>query len=565
MSRDCGYPTGRRASLRPIGDTTIDTRTHQQVHAALKARRPEEARALLQAVLEADPNDHEALRAMANTRAALGDIDGAIDTFRKLIRLAAEPLPLIDELAGFCQRFGRQEAMLPVYERYLKTHPDSAVGHHNYAFYAGRAGKPQVALDHYLKALELGIPRPEQVQVNMANLCSGALRDDARARRHLERALALKPGYPAALFNLGHLAEQEGLLDEARDCFRRCLEGAPDNFMALARLADTHDFSAGHDDLLKQLDDTALRTPDPDIHFALGRAVVLRGDHAGAWRHYAAANETDSKYLPPYQPATWERRIDQLIATCTPDWLASLQQPRDADPVFICGLFRSGSTLVEQVLAAHPAFTPAGERDSFPRLIAGKLPRYPEGLDTVTAAQAGAWAKAYLKESAEVFGTTTRLTDKRPDNVLFLGLVKAMFPRAKVVLTERDWRDVATSLFATRLGPAVGYARDLKDIRHFMGQLDRLVAHWKALLGEDLVTVSYERLVAEPREEIGRLLEALGEPWDDRCLAFHELRNPVRTASVWQVRKPLYGSSVGRWKRFERAFREAFGADVGES
>jgi len=549
------------ATPRPDGVTVIDTRTHKQVQAALQARRPRDAEVLLTAVLQADPNDHAALRAMANVRAMLGDLDGAIEQFRRLIRLTAEPLTLINELAGFCQRFGRQDAMLPVYERFLKTHPGSAVGHYNYAWYAGKAGKPQMALDHFQKALDLGIGRPEEAHLNMANVCSGGLRDDARARGHLEKALALKPGYPAAQFNLGHLAEQEGKLEEARERFGQCLAAAPEHFMALARLADTHDFVEGHDELLKQLDEAALRTPDPDVHCALGRALEQRGDYPRAWRHYAAANETDAKHLPPYRPDAWERRIDRLIATCTPDWLGGLQQPRDANPVFICGPFRSGSTLVEQVLAAHPAFAPTGERESFPRLVAGKLPRYPEGLDALTAAEVRAWAEAYLKESAEVFGTTRRLTDKRPDNVLFLGLVKAMFPGAKIVLTERDWRDVATSLFATRLGPAVPYARDLKDIRDFMGQLERLISHWKVLLGEDLVTVSYERLVTEPRAEIGRLLEALGEPRDERCLAFHELRNPVRTASVWQVRKPLYASSAGRWQRFRAQFEQALGEE----
>jgi len=532
------------------------------VQAALQARRPRDAEALLAAALQADPNDHAALRAMANVRAMLGDPDGAIEQFRRLIRLTAEPLPLINELAGFCQRFGRQDAMLPVYERFLKTHPGSALGHYNYAWYAGKAGKPQVALDHFQRALDLDIGRPEEVHLNMANVCSGGLRDDTRARRHLEKALALQPGYPAAQFNLGHLAEQEGRLEEARERFGQCLAAAPDHFMALARLADTHDFAEGHDELLKRLEEAALRTPDPDVHFALGRALEQRADYAGAWRHYAAANETDAKHLPPYRPDAWERRIDQLISTCTPAWLHGLQQPRDASPVFICGMLRSGSTLLEQMLAMHPAFAPAGEREFLPRLVAGKLPRYPEGLAGLSPDQVRAWARAYQKESMEVFGGTARLTDKRPDNFLFAGLIKAMFPQAKIIVTRRDWRDVATSLFATRLGPAAGYATDLGHIRHFVGQHDRLVAHWQDLLGDDLLTVEYEKLVADPRGELTRLLAGLGEPWDERCLAFHEATNSVRTASVWQVRKPLYASSAGRWQRFRTQFDQALGEEA---
>lgn len=551
----CGYATGRRPPVRPGGVPTIDTRIDQQVQAALRARRPQEAHALLQPVLEADPNDHLALRAMASVRAALGDVDGAIDTFRKLIRLTAEPLPLIDELAQFCQRLGRQEAMLPVYERYLQTHPDSAVGHHNYAFYAARAARPQVALDHYRRALELGIGRPEEVHLNIANVYADLLRDDARARAQLEKALAARPGYPAALFNLGGLAEQQGDVQQARACFRRCMEAEPGDPRPLARLADTFDFAEdGRDELFAQLERAASRSPDPDLLFALGRALEQRGDAPGAWQRYTEANRRDQQAWPPYLPEAVERGFGRLVEASTHEWLSRLRTEQAAAPVFICGMLRSGSTLLEQMLAMHPAFTPAGEREFLPRLVASKLPRYPEGLGDISAGQVKAWAKAYQRESVEIFGAGARLTDKRPDNFLFVGLIKAMFPRAKVVITQRDWRDVATSLYATRLGPAARYATDLGHIRHYIGQHDRLVAHWKDLLGEDLVTVSYEQLVAAPREEVGRLLEALGEPWDERCLNFHELHNTVRTASVWQVRRPLYASSVGRWRRFGQAF-----------
>jgi len=132
------------------------------------------------------------------------------------------------------------------------------------------------------------------------------------------------------------------------------------------------------------------------------------------------------------------------------------------------------------------------------------------------------------------------------------------------VVTLRDWRDVATSVFATRLGPAAPYSTDLGHIRHFIAQHDRLIGHWRAVFGDDLVTVQYEALIAEPRVTIERLLAALGEPWDERCLAFHELRNTVKTASVWQVRQPFYSSSVGRWRRFHAAFGATFGAGVAD-
>lgn len=544
----------------------MDPRIHQQAEQLLRAGRPAEARALLGAALAAQPGDPAVLRGLALASAALGDVDGTIGYYRQLAKRAPRPLAVLDELGRYCLRHRRPGVAVDAYLQHLASHTESAVAHFNCGWYAARDGRHEFAIEHYRKALGLGIHRPEEVHLNIANVCSGALRDDARARQHLEQALAINPAYAAAWFNLGNLSEQQGDRDEARRCFGRCLELEPGNVVALARLAETHDFHDGAEEpLFGRLMAAAQRSHDPDLHFALGRAHEQRAEYADAWRHYAAANEQDKRHFPVYDPPDLERRIDRIIATCTPAWLARIAQDQPRAPVFICGMFRSGSTLAEQVLAAHPSFTPAGERDFFPRLVASAMPAYPDGLESVREKQLRAWTRAYVEESERVFGRATRLTDKRPDNFLYLGLIKAMFPRARIVVTERDWRDVATSVFATRLGPSAAYSTDLAHIRHYVAQHDRLVAHWRQLFGGDLVTVRYEALVTEPRATIERLLTALGEPWDERCLAFHELRNTVQTASVWQVRQPLYSGSVGRWQRFRDAFVAAFGPDVGDT
>lgn len=541
----------------------MDPRTIQQAELLLRAGRAAEAKALLLAAIAARPGDAVVLKGLVATAAALGDVDGAIGYFRQLVKRAPRPLPVLEEMGRYCLAQGRPEVPVEAYQRYLASHPDSTVGHFNCAWYATRAGHPQLAIEHYRRALALGIERPEEVHLNIANLCAGPLRDDAQAREHLRKALGLDERYAAAWFNLGNLAEQQGERDEARRCFGRCLELEPGNETALGRLAETFDFHGGAEpQLFARMTDAAARSYDPDLRFALGRACEQRGEYADAWRHYTTANLQDKSTFPAYLPADWERRVERIMAICTREWLDRLRQEQPRTPVFICGMFRSGSTLVEQVLAAHPSFTPAGEREFFPRLVLGSMPRYPEGLDALKPQQLHAWSRAYAEESTRVFGRAARLTDKRPDNFLYLGLIKAMFPRARVVVTLRDWRDVATSVFATRLGPAAPYSTDLGHIRHYIAQHDRLVAHWQSLFGDDLVTVRYEDLVAEPRATIGRLLAALGEDWDDRCLAFHELRNTVKTASVWQVRKPLYPGSVGRWRHFREQFAAAFGPEI---
>jgi len=535
----------------------MDQQTFQGIRQALDQGRLVEAESMLEAVLARSAGDVLALRGIAGVRAALGKVDLAIDALRRIVRRAPKPLEALDELSRYCLQHGRIEPVLAAWDRFFKLHENSAAGHFNFAWYIGRFGRVRLALSHYERALALGIERPEEVHLNRARLYAEVLHDDATARAELERALELKSDYIPALLNLGNLAEQSGDVAEARRRFGAALEIDPRHPTALARWADTMNFAEStpeHAALLERLREHATSATDADLSFALGRALEQRGEYAGSWTHYEAANKLDAPTLPPYRPLVIEQGVTRLREVCTPEWLAERQTEVTFAPLFICGMFRSGSTLLEQMLAAHPAFKPAGERDFLPRLVATQLPGYPQDVERLDRATLTVWAQAYADEAKEIHGDDRRLTDKRPDNVLHLGLARALFPRARVIITERDERDVATSLFATRLGAAASYATDLANTRHYLQQMQRLIAHWQELWGSDLLVVNYERLVSDPRAELGRVLDWLGEPWDERCLAFHQLRNPVRTASVLQVRRPLNSDSVGRWRRFEDRF-----------
>jgi len=251
------------------------------------------------------------------------------------------------------------------------------------------------------------------------------------------------------------------------------------------------------------------------------------------------------------------------MSQCGREWFEKMQDSHaGGDPVFICGMFRTGSTLLEQVLAAHPRFTAGGEREFFPRLVQKEFHDFPEGLEQITVEELQTWRAQSESQSTRITGASTRLTDKRPDNFLYVGLIKAIVPAAIFIVTERDWRDVALSIFSTRLGATQTYATDLADIHHYIGLQKRLVDHWALFLGDDLVRVTYEDLVGQPRATLGGVLNKLGEDWDERCLAFEKLDTMVKTASVWQVREPLHSRSIGRWQNYRPYFEEVFGADV---
>lgn len=537
------------------------TRKLQLAVDAIQNNRPEEAIAILQAVVAHMPDNKQARWMLAQCLDARNDVEGAQQELVECLQHAADDLNLIDQVASYLLSHARPlKPALDAYRSYLERKPDAAGAVFNYAWYLGKDEQFESAVGMYLRALELGIDSPEEAHLNIANICMDRLGDDAAARKHLLEAIELRPGYFGAHYNLGNLAEQDGDREGAAAHFEICLESDPANEAALARLGDVHRFTEYDDPLLEWMAETGQSSRNSDLHFALGRAYDSLSEFEKAWQHMRRANELDREDQPQYDADASRDRIERIIAKCSAGWLSRFGGGSHR-PVFICGMFRTGSTLVEQMLAAHSAFSPGGEQEFFPRLVARNLPRYPEGLDGITAEQISEWREQHGSLSQRLAGTA-RMTDKRPDNFLYIGLIKAILPSAQFVVTERDWRDAAVSIFGTRLGPSQSYATRLEDIRDYLGLQRRLIDHWASLLGGDLFRVRYENLVMQPRETLEGLLQALGEEWDERCLSFDSLDNKVRTASAWQVRQPLHPKSIGRWRNYRRPFEEAFGPEL---
>jgi len=481
---------------------------------------------------------------------------------RSLVKRAGNNLSAIDQIANhlYQSRLPLEHA-LGAYKKYLAQKPDSANAAFNYAYYLSKDGQFEAAVDMYQRTLKLGIDAPEEVHLNIANICMDHLKNGEKARANLQQALNLNPDVANAYYNLGNLSETEGNRDEAHRCFEKCLELNSDNESALARLADAHILANPDDPLLNRLIELARTSKNCDVHFALARAYEKLAWIELAWQHFSKANQLNKPGLPAYRQAVTEADFHRIRSQCSNQWLSRFEG-LSAESLFICGMFRSGSTLLEQILAAHPRFAAGGESEFFPRLVAKGFRNYPEGLDSLTTQKAHSWKEQHALQSRKLFGDSIRITDKRPDNFLHIGLIKAVLPSAKFIVTERDWRDVATSVYSTRLGPGQSYATSLIDIHHYIALQRELVDHWQSILGPDLIRVRYEDLVTQPRDTITRLLECLGEDWDEQCLSFNKLKNTVQTASVWQVREPLHTNSIGRWKNYKQHFENVFGVDV---
>lgn len=453
-----------------------------------------------------------------------GDAAGAIDAFRRV--LAAEPnLPDAWYNLGYLLRHARD--------------------------YRG-------ALDAYGEALARGVRGPEDVHINRAAIFAEGLNQADAAEAELKAAVAKNPRAALAWLNLGLVEEDRGDAGAAREAYSHVVALDPGNGRALARLAalDTMAGEAAEvaDRLAARLAQGGLH-PDAaaDLWFALGSARDALGDYPAAFAAVAEGNRLAKSLLAPvhrYQPLAQEGLTAALLAQGRPDPADSAPPAGDRAPIFVCGMFRSGSTLAEQLIARHAGgVTAGGELEFIPTLVATELQPYPASLARLDAASASGLQARYLAELAQVAPGAGRVTDKRCDNVMHIGLIKRLFPDAKIVHTVRNPLDTILSVFFLRFADTIGYGFDLADAAHYYVQYARVIAHWKALWPEDIVEMDYDELVTAPEPVLDRAFTALGLSWGSRTFGAATSQT-VRTASAWQVRQPVHARSSGRWRHY---------------
>jgi len=460
-------------------------------------------------------------------------------------------------LASQHREAGRIAEAIAAYEAALALRPGLPNSWYNLARLQRGAGMIEAALASYAKALAHGVEEPEEVHLNRGVIYADDLADSEAAETELNRALRLNPDFVPALLNLGNLHDDRGDRGNARSAYERALAVDPANTMALARLAGVADLVSPHDALVERLRGAiaasgADATARADLGFALGAALDRLGAYDEAFDAYTAANwaSREASRLT-YDREAQERLVDRLIQAFPAPMLSKGGSDGDS-PLFICGMFRSGSTLAEQILGRHEAVTPGGELGLLPALVAQHLRPYPEAAASAAPGTLAAMRSAYLAGLRRVHPGGGLVTDKRPDNFLHIGLIKSLFPEARIVHTRRSPLDNVLSLYFLHLDPGMAYAQNLDDAAHWYGQYRRLMAHWQRLYPDDIHDLDYDALVADPRASIEALLASCGLEWREACLSFHEAGNAVRTASAAQVREPLYRRSSGRWRNYER-------------
>lgn len=381
----------------------------------------------------------------------------------------------------------------------------------------------------------------------------------------LERALKANPNIPEARNFYGVALKSVGRLDEAREHILKALKLNSGMWGAYANLNDLVDFSKGEgEQLFEQMEtifESAKNTesaPFIPLHFAFGKALEDRGEHERALKHYITGGKMKRAQLE-YNEAETFSFFDMIREAFPKEFFENRKYPGipDERPVFIIGMPRSGSTLVEQILSSHPDVYGAGEvkylsralgqlRDRFP-----SLPKFPQMMDKITPGQLDIMAKKYLDALSAGAGDAKKITDKLLTNYFFVGLIHTLYPNAKFVNTQRDPVDTCLSGFTKLFKDDMPHSYNLAELGRYYSKYRELMEHWQKVLPKGvLTTVQYEDVVANTEKEAKALIEFIGLDWDPKCVDFHKSDRPVKTASVAQVRKPIYNTSVKRWKKY---------------
>lgn len=432
---------------------------------------------------------------------------------------------------------------------------------------AGTLGVPEAAAAYFGRAVAAR-PLDPAFRRNLATACRDAGRTE-EAIAHYEEALRLDPASPVAHVGLAEALMEQGRFPEAVAQNRATLALDPDCALAYANLGEL----AGQGQYtfcpqeLQRLQALAARDDLPPadaglVHFTLGSVRDRQGAPDQAFFHYRRGHELKREVYrlrgEAFDPGRYRQRVEAVMACFTRDFFER-QRGRGSPsevPVFVVGMVRSGTTLVEQILASHPRAGGAGELRDIEQIalaLPGRLGTaepFPACMSRLDAATALLMAELYLQRLTRAAAGAVRVVDKMPHNFLYLGLIATLFPRARIVHCRRDPLDLGASIYFQNF-KWLPYATSFEEIRFVYEQYLRLMAHWRRHLPLAIHEASYEDVVGNLEGETRRLLTFCGLDWDERCLAFHDTRRPVQTASRLQVRRPIYKTSVGRWKRYE--------------
>jgi len=511
----------------------------------------EDAAHAYRVALEQWPEFAEAHSNLGNVLRQLGRLGEAVDHYARAIALKPEFAIAHSNLSNALRDLGQVDAALASSRLALRLAPGNAGAYNSLGNALMDLGRLAEAEASYRQAviLDAGFAA---AQGNLA-LVLRAQHRPAEAASACARTLEIEPRSAAMLTLLAELHSDEGRFTEAEQLYRQAIAVAPEFAEAWAGIAHGRKMTVADAEWFAAVDRLIAKNPPAreEIHlrFAAGKYLDDVRAFDAAFVHFRRANELAKRFGSAYDRAAQEcATAEQIAANAAASHPARETGSRPGSrvsasqkPVFIVGMPRSGTTLAEQILAAHPAAFGAGERDFW------------ENARARGERNAARLAGEYHRLIDDLAPHAARVIDKMPQNFLHIGLIHAAFPQARIVHMRRNPLDTCLSIYFQHFKSAHAYSHDLHDLTHYYQQYLSLMRHWRAVLPANaMLEMVYEDLVAEPEAGAMRLLEFVGLPWDPSCLDFHRASRRVMTASKWQVRQQINTNSVARWRNYER-------------
>ena len=493
-----------------------------------KAGRFTEAQRSYRALLGREPGNVDALRLLAGVMINQGDVDEAETLLRKAISLAPDFTLALLDLGGILQEQHRYAEAIACFKEATRLEPKSAKPRFMLASVQAAAGKTQEAMGSY------------------------------------RRVLALRPGHAGAWLGLGHTAKTLGQQGKAIAAYRNSIAAKPDNGEAYWSLANLKTYRLSPDDIRAmqsslQKEEALPEQAAVNFLFALAKANEDAGNFAAAWDYYLRGN-SKQRLLEHYDPVQTEAVNDDIIQAFDAPFLARNSRLGNPDPapIFVVGLPRSGSTLIEQILASHSEVEGTAELPYIGR-VATSLNRnradginYPFAVRELRAAHLQALGQDYLNQAKlHRNSDRPRFVDKMPNNFPSIGFMHLILPNATIIDVRRYPLDATLGCYRQLFAKGQTFVYDLLEIGEYYLQYQRMMDHWRAVLPGRVLTVQYEDLVFDLEGQARRLLDHCQLPWQDACLRFHETQRPIRTASSEQVRQPLHARSIHFWRHYE--------------
>jgi len=524
------------------------------------------------------PNYAEPYSNLANLLTDQGQYDRAEAMARKALELNPRLIDAFINLAGVETARQRHAEALRWEQALLSFAPMHAGGLAALALTLKELDRPEEAVEAARRAVAAG-PANADAYHALATVLQSSERFDEALAAYGQAASLPGTAREKAMVSVAVLHMELGRSEQARAAFAAVTEAFPASTKAWFNQADMRRFNPG-DPAIERM--AALLAPDGAqsqgaqsqgaqsrsdqmlLHFALGKAFLDTGDSVRAFQHLDTGNRMKRETIS-YDPEATSRWLASIAEVFTPELLAAPaasggEMPGGGMPVFVLGMPRSGTTLVEQILASHPAIHGAGELRHMQRIV-DEIGDYPRAAGGLMAERLRAFGESYLARVAPLARGRRHVVDKMPSNFMYAGLIRLILPDARIIHCRRDPVDTCLSCYSKLFAGEQAFSYDQTEVGRFHRDYQALTAHWRAVLpASHFLEVDYESVVADLETEARRMLEFLGLPWDPACLSFHRTERVVLTASVNQVRQPIYRSSAGRWRAHEAQLRPLLAA-----